>query len=230
MISISLPDTRSSRMELVSETRKEKGGDFAPLEPVSWVELSEPASITLREPAGDDKELGQFLSANDGRFRYDYVRLGCTFRASPPERFEKAWLSLTLKAQDSQSSEAPISWSIAPVNDYDLSEENTTAEIGTSGKILTAKIGAGTKISKKVYSVRGYREGNSNPYWELISTEATSLEGILRFHTVVRSPAEIVTVGQVRLEAVISNKVFVAFRHKRFFDQTPSQEFQLLPS
>jgi hypothetical protein len=217
-------------MELVGNPRTTKSIGPSFLDPISWIELSEPASTTLKkDPVDDDKELAQFLAAQDARYRYDYVRLGCTFRANPPERFEKAWLSVTLSTQDAPTTENPISWSIAPVTDYDLMEQSTTAEIGSTFKILTAKAGGGTKISRKIYKLLGYREGNPNPYWEMMSTDSTSLEGILRFHMVVRSPAKGITVGQVRLEAVISERSFVAFRQKRSFDQTPSQEFRLLP-
>jgi hypothetical protein len=231
VISIDLPETRSSRMELVGETRQEMSGErSAVLEPGSWIELSEPASVTLgKESTNVDQELAQFLAAGDGSFRYDYVRLGCSFHADSPERFDKAWLSVNLKAGESDAGEGPICWSIFPLGDYDPRKETTSAEIGSTGKILTAKIGVGQEISRKIYSVRGYREGNANPYWELLSTPATALEGALRFHMVVRSGAKSGTVGQVRLEAVISNKVFVAFRQKRPFDQSPSQEFHLLP-
>jgi hypothetical protein len=45
----------------------------------------------------------------------------------------------------------------------------------------------------------------------------------------VRTPAGSTTTGQVRMEAVISDRSFVAFRQQRPFDQTPSQEFHLLP-
>jgi hypothetical protein len=232
VIIVNLPETRSSRMELVENVRTIKSGGIGPsfLDPVSWIELSEPASVTLnKDPAIEDKELAQFLAAEDTRYRYDYVRLGCTFRANPPERFEKAWLTVALSTSGAPSADGPISWSIAPVNDYDLTEETTSAEIGSSGKILSAKIGAGTKMAKKVYSLRAFREGNANPYWELTATDSTSLEGILRFHMVVRSPAKSSTTGQVRMEAVISDRSFVAFRQKRPFDQTPSQEFHLTP-
>jgi hypothetical protein len=137
---------------------------------------------------------------------------------------------VTLQSQQVASGDVPISWSIAPLNDYDLREETTKAEIGASGKILSAKIADEAKISKKIYSLRGFREGMPNPYWEMMSTQTNSLEGIFRFHMVVRSAQKTVTIGQVRLEAVISNRVFVAFRQKRPFDQTPSQLFQLQSS
>jgi hypothetical protein len=91
-------------------------------------------------------------------------------------------------------------------------------------------VGASSKIPKKLYSLRGYREGKPNPYWELYNNEATSLDGSLRFHMVVRSAAASSTLGQVRLEAVVSNRSFVVFREKRPFDQTPSAEFTLPPA
>jgi hypothetical protein len=230
MILIDRPDTPSRRMELIAEPRKDRG-DFDPFEVGSWIELSDPLAITLnKEPVGDDKELAQFLSANNGQFRYDYVRLGCTFAPQAPERFEKAWLTVSLKAPDGDSSLPPISWSIFPLDNYDEMEESTSAKIGASVQIFSAEVGGDKKVTKKLYNLRGYREGKPNPYWEMISTATASLDGILRFHMVVRSPAGTATVGEVRLQAVISNRAFVAFRQKRQFDQSPSQEFHLPPA
>lgn len=229
-MTIDLPETSSSRMELVENPREVKGYTPTFLAPESWIELSEPASVPLGKDGGDDdKELGKFLAAQDARYSYYYVRLGCTFCANPPERFEKAWLSVVLNTPNAPADNPSISWSISPVNDYDLTEMTTKAEIGAAGKIVNAKIGGEQKVQKKIYTLRGFREGNANPFWEMTATDATSLAGILRFHMVVRTPAGSTTTGQVRMEAVISDRSFVAFRQKRPFDQTPSQEFHLLP-
>lgn len=228
MLSINLPDPDFQRMELVAEPRVEKGSSPSLLQVSSWVELSDPQYIQLSTtPVGDDKELERFLAANKGQYRYDYVRLGCSFCPENGERFEKAFLTVTLKPDGAPPSELPISWSIFPLTDFRSAKETTSAKIGATGKIVTAEIGGTSEVEKRLYSLRGFREGKPNPFWELYSNQSDNLEGSLRFHMVVRSTAGSPTLGEVRLEAVISNRSFVVFRKKRPFDQTPSSEFRL---
>jgi hypothetical protein len=231
MLSIDLPDPEFQRMELVAEPRVEKGSSPAILPVSSWIELADPQHIQLTTtPVGDDKELEQFLAANNGQYRYDYVRLGCSFCPQNGERFEKAFLAVTLKSDGTPTPEVPISWSIFPLTDFQSAKETTSAKIGGKGKIVNAEIGGAREVEKRLYSLRGFREGKPNPFWELYSNQTEALEGCLRFHMVVRSAAASPTIGEVRLEAVISNRSFVVFRKKRPFDQTPSSEFRLPPA
>jgi hypothetical protein len=66
--SIDLPDPNFQRMELVSEPRVEKGGGPSTLEVNSWIELADPQHLQLSTtPVFDDKELEQFLAANQGQ-------------------------------------------------------------------------------------------------------------------------------------------------------------------
>jgi hypothetical protein len=228
MLSIDLPDPNFQRMELVAEPRVEKGGSPSPLQVSSWIELADPQHIQLSTtPVFDDNELEQFLAANKGQYRYDYVRLGCSFCPQNGERVEKAFLTITLKPDGAPPPEVPVSWSIFPLTDFQCAKQTTSAKIGGKGKIVTAEIGGAREVEKRLYSLRGFREGKSNPFWELYGNESEALEGSLRFHMVVRSTAASPTLGEVRLEAVISNRSFVVFRKKRPFDQTPSSEFRL---
>ena len=228
MLSLDLPDPEFQRMELVAEPRVEKGATPALLQVSSWIELADPQHIQLSTtPVFDDNELEQFLAANKGQYRYDYVRLGCSFCPQNGERFEKAFLTITLKPDGAPPPEVPVSWSIFPLTDFQCAKQTTSAKIGGKGKIVTAEIGGAREVEKRLYSLRGFREGKSNPFWELYGNESEALEGSLRFHMVVRSTAASPTLGQVRLEAVISNRSFVVFRKKRPFDQTPSSEFRL---
>jgi len=233
MILIDQADLPSHRMMLVGEAQTERrggAGEQGVSQPESWIELSEPLAITLnKEPLEKDAELAGFLEAERGKFRYDYVRLGCSFGPRSPERFEKAWLKVLLKPKDAQVAVPPVSWSIFPTELHDDVECSSNAKIGAKVKILEAGIGADSKFSKKLYSLQGFKEGGPTPFWEMRSTTLASLEGMLRFHMIVRSLAESGTVAEVRLEAVISNRVFVAFRQSRAFDQTPSQSFHLPP-
>jgi hypothetical protein len=229
MFSIDLPEATYRRMELVAEPRIEKGvAAEAFSAPNSFIELSDPQHLTLVKTAVDgDKELEAFLAANDGRYRYDYVRLGCSFGPQNGERFEKAWLRVELKPGAPVTVDPPMAWSIFPVDTSQELEESSSTKFGSTAKLLSAEIGSSTKIAKKLYSMKGYREGKANPFWELYSNQADALDGIVRFHMVVRSPAGVTTVGAVRLEAVISNRSYVIFREQRPFDDTPSVEFEL---
>ena len=230
MISIDLPEPKSRRMELVPEPRQVMGAAPSILEVNSWVELADPQHIRLsNNPVYDDKELEQFLASNDGTYRYDYIRLGCSFYPEKGERFEKAWLKVDLKPEGPQAPSAPISWSLFPL-DESSNVENTTGAKISGGKIVNAEVSASSKFNRKLYSLRGFREGKSNPFWELYNNKTATLEGGLRFHMVVRSAGASPTLGEVRLEAVISNRSFVVFREKREFDQTPSAEFRLPPA
>jgi hypothetical protein len=229
MFSIELPEATYRRMELVSEPRIEKGGAAESFSaPSSFIELADPQPFRLNKTSVDgDKELEAFLAANDGRYRYDYVRLGCTFKPENGERFDKAWMKVELKPQTPVEVDAPMAWSIFPVDLSQEVEESTSTKFGSTAKLLSAEIGSSTKIAKKLYSMKGYREGKANPFWELYSNQADALDGIVKFHMVVRSPAAVATVGAVRLEAVISNRSYVIFREQRPFDETPSAEFVL---
>jgi len=228
MLSVNLPDPNFQRMELVAEPRVEKGSSTSLLQVSSWIELADPQYSQLSTtPVDDDKELEHFLAANKGQYRYDYVRLGCSFCPQNGERFEKAFLSVTLKPDGPPPPEVPISWSLFPLTNYQTGKETTSAKIGASAQILSAQIGGSSEIETRQYSLRGFREGKPNPYWELYSNQSEPLVGSLRLHMVVRSAAASPTLGEVRLEAVISNRSFVVFRQKRPFDQTPSSQFRL---
>jgi hypothetical protein len=229
MISIDLPEQTFHRMQLI-DRRKEKGRAVSIGDATSWIELADPQHIRLSNNAiNDDKELEQFLAADDRAYRYDYVRLGCTFCPRNGERFEKAWLSVSLKTETGQTAVAPISWSLFPLNEYDSVEESVSTKIGSTGKIVNAEVGASSKLTKRLYSLRGFREGQPDPYWELSHNEVSDLNGSIRFHLIVRSGAGNPTLGQVQLEAVIGKRSFLAFRVKRPFDQTPAAEFRLPP-
>lgn len=224
---INLPDPVSHRMELVAEPRQERGGPPG-FQVSSWIELNDAQHIRLtKSPVDGDTELAQFLDANDGTYRYDYVRLGCTFCPQNGERFEKAWLTVKLKPDEAQFKIPPTSWSIFPLEDHDKIEESASAKIGASVKLVSAEVSGSSKGERKLYKIRGYREGKPNPYWEMYSNEANTLDGALRFHMVVRSASASPTLGEVRLEAVISNRSFVVFRDRRPFDQSPSSTFRL---
>jgi hypothetical protein len=176
----------------------------------------------------EDKELANFLAAEQGKFRYDYVRLGCSFHPDHPERFEKAWLYVDLDVAGLASGVPfPIAWSIYPVETHDEVEESLSTKIGSRLSIFSAEVGSSKKVASKLYSLRGYKEGKSDPHWEMRATDTSSLDGLLRFHIVVRSLASTEVRARVRLETTLSDRLFAVFRSQRPFDESPSLQFKL---
>ncbi len=225
--SIDLPEPKVERMALVADPRVERGGPPG-FDATSWIDLNEPQFTRLtHNPVYDDPELTAFLAANGGQYRYDYVRLGCTFCPQNGERFDKAWLTVTLKPDAEPCAEPPTSWSLFPVEDHDKVEQTVGAKLGASVKIVSAEVSGSLKGDKKIYNIKAYREGKANPFWEMYSNQETVLDGALRFHLVVRSLAASPTRGEIRLEAVISNRSFMLFREKRPFDEAPTSVFHL---
>lgn len=221
---INLQPERSvlTRAELI-ETRRYRG-DWGPIK--SSIDLSRPFVAPLTKEMGvGDSELAIFLRGDEGKFRYDYVRLCCSFHSILPERFEYALLTVKLTSDD-QSAD-PVAWSISPSGTYDEVERSSSTKISGNFRIISAEIGNSVRSSEKLFSIRGYGEGSPSPSWEMTANEVSSLEGLLRFHLVVRSPVNNFSKGEASLKTTISNREFMVFRTKHPLDSSPSLEFEL---
>jgi|ERR1700687_34843 len=83
MISIDEPLQPSFRVALQEDIRIVRGkpaiAQGSGKAPVSWIDLSPVTAISLAAKMTDDAELANFIAAEKGQFRYDYVRLRCSF-------------------------------------------------------------------------------------------------------------------------------------------------------
>jgi hypothetical protein len=195
--------------------------------PGSWIDLSPVTAISLAEKMTEDAELANFIAVEQGRFRYDYVRLRCSFFPCDGEKFEQAWLEVNLAPSQAVVSDPPIAWSIAPGSEYEEVEVTNSAKIGAKFKLLTGEISQKSTGKVKLYSIRGYREGGPEPFWEMKSNDLADLNGSLAFHLVVRSPHDVETKGSVKLSTMIGTRKFWVFHSASPYADEPLQSFVL---
>jgi hypothetical protein len=226
MITIDLPDEPYFRAELTLDPRQLRadtpGGPSVP--PESWIDLAPVTAIRLtKQMADDDEELSHYIAAEKGKFQYSYVRFGCTFYPSNGEHFDQAWLEVELAPG---ATGGVIAWSMVPDNVHESVTRTSKAKIGSQLKFLSSEMEEGEQFAEKLFSVRGYREGTSKPFWEMKRTDLADLNGLFRFHLVVRSPHNLKTKGTVKLSTMIGSRKFLVFHSQRAAN-TPLQEFQL---
>jgi hypothetical protein len=225
MITIDLPDTTFFRADLTPESRSVRGGpNSEPTgSPGSWIELAQATAVRLTSKMADDKELANYIAAEKGLFRYDYVRLGCSFYSAEGERFDKAWMEVDLT---SDAPDTAIAWSMLPDNVHESVKRTSKAKIGSKLQFLSSEMAEEEQVDQKLYSIRGYREGSARPFWEMRQTSLANLDGLFRFHLIVRSVHNQETRGIVRLSTMIGARKYLVFHSQRQAD-APLQEFRL---
>jgi hypothetical protein len=227
MFTIDLPDPPLFRAELSPDSRQVRGGKVSAQPPSSLIELGQPTVIPLTSKlAEDDKELAGYIAAEKGKFQYSYVRLVCSFYPSGGEQFDQAWLEVELT---SDSPKSAIAWSMIPDNVHESVKRTSTAKVGAALKFLSSEMQEAQQVDEKLYSIRGYREGTAKPFWEMKRTDLATLDGLFRFHLVVRSPYKQETTGKVKFSTMIGTRKFLVF-YKQRQEDVPVQEFYLTSS
>lgn len=226
MITIDLPDETYFRAELTPDPRQVRGDTRTgpTTTPQSYIDLAPATPVRLTEQiAQTDEELANYIAAEKGKFQYNYVRLGCSFYPAKGERFDQAWLEVELTPG---APAGAIAWSMVPDNVHESVKHTSKAKIGATVKLLSSEMEAGEEFDEKLYSIRGYREGTSKPFWEMKRTDRADLNGLFRFHLVIRSPHDQETKGVVKLSTMIGSRKFLVFHSQRSAD-APLQEFHL---
>ncbi len=224
MITIDLPDPPLFPVELAPDSRQVRGGEATTRPPSSSIELGQPMVVRLTsKTAQDDKELASYIAAEKGKFQYNYVRLVCSLYPSGGEQFDQAWLEVELT---SDSPKSAIAWSMIPDSVHESVKRTSTAKVGAALKFLSSEMQEAEQVDEKLYSIRGYREGTGKPFWEMKRTDLATLDGLFRFHLVVRSPCHEETKGTVKFSTTIGARKFFVFYNQRQ-ENVPVQEFYL---
>lgn len=230
MILIDEPVQTGFRVNLHEENRIVRGKPSFVADgkgPGSWIDLSPVTSVPLGAKIANDPELASFIAAERGRFRYDYVRLRCSFFPVAGETFNKAWLEVELQPSEPNVSDPPVAFSIEPGSEYETVEITDSAKVGAKLKFISSELTDSTKKNVKLYSIRGYREGGPKPFWEMQSTDLADLNGTFAFHLVVRSPTTVETNGSLKLSTVIGTRKFLVFHPEHPHADEPVQKFVL---
>lgn len=232
MLKLELPETPSHRFALEESAHRGKDSIVPSRRLKSWVELSEVTSLALRKDiATEDKDLTNFIAAEEKRFNFYYVRLGCSFHPSKKEKFERAWLEVNLNSSNHQLGEKPFVWSMKPRNSYETVEVTNSAQINSQLKLISGEISANIgdqhKQERKNYFLRAFGEGTPNPFWEFKKTDFAEISGSYRFHMVIRSAVGIKVNGNIELFARVRRKKYLIIPSVEDFSDKPVLFFNL---
>lgn len=224
---VSVPDGATVDSVLVPDGRTVKGFAGPSLEALdAYISLGTPTFAELTPGDGTtDPEVAAFLKG-DVRNQYYFVRLACTFHPAGAQRFEKAWLEITLAASDPASDQPPIALSMDPQRVAGSAERSLGAELGVTLGILSIKGNADDKVSRDLVSLEALNELQSDPAWEFKRTAARELTGSQRLAMIVKAKRGTTTLGTVSLKATVPYRdVFVTYQ--AFFKQQPQLTFTM---
>lgn len=230
MIEIQFPTPKHHRFQMKAEERFVRGQKSESIVDQSWIELSEVMSHTIKiDDVKTDPELLSYYKTTAEHFRFDLVRLGCTFKSGEQESFDKAWLSAPMLS-NKEDKLLPIVWAMNPEQIYDTVEINNSVKIGAEFKFISSEANREYKTLHKEHFLRAYREGKGAPLWEFCKTKTTSIEGSFILTMIVRVPKTLCVEGKVNVAGIIGKTKFLLIKTKHRLEDLPSLTFQLKPT
>ncbi len=193
---------------------REVRGDDGPAEVPGAVLLGGPywTDLPVDYQAGDP-ETAAFLDDPGSRWLLGVMALSLHLDGGS-ERFERAWLTLSLARPDGQSPEA-VAWSMKPDRVADEVKRSTKVSMGPKLTIMDVGIDAsverGVERVMKEVAVDALNEKTSTPRWVLNRTGATDLAGCTRLALVVRAPAGVPVSTSIDVGYVTARRKAVFF-------------------
>lgn len=210
MLELKAGEGEVERFGLQATERALRGAEPAAAQADAAIELTRPHVTPLTQAlSASDPELAAFWTAEQGRYRYDYV----TFRASflpGAEGFDAARLAVQLGPAGPQ--DGVIAWSLAPLLLSDGTKAKESAKLGLDLKLLKVEIGAEEEAARQDWFLRAWKEHTPTPFWELRRSAAAEIAGTFRFHLVTRAPAGAAGFGTLSARATIKGRSFWIFR------------------
>jgi len=192
-----------------------------------------PVVRRISNDSTDDVELRRFLQEDAGDSDFYLLRLTCTLRADDDEPFTEVLLGVLLSAADA-GLDAPIAWSMEPARLAEPVEISRSVAFGPSLKILgiglESKVDVGEKRERQDVFVEALYELESTPTWAMYRTRSTALQGLQRFHLVVKAARGSTTVGEVAATAKIERKRFGVIGYEAVWPGAPAPISFALPT
>jgi hypothetical protein len=233
---IELPDPPSREVVLDPNVALNRGGSVPGefREPLHGrLSMGGPVVRRISVDSTDDVELRRFLERDAGDSDFYLLRLTCTLRSADDEPFTEVLLGVALSAEDVLL-EAPIAWSMEPERLVDAVEVSRSVRLGPSLKILglglDGNVEIGGKRERHDVFLEALYELESTPTWAMYRTASTSLQGLHRFHLVVKATKGSITVGEVAATAKIEKKRFGILGYEAALPDTPVPISFVLPT
>lgn len=171
----------------------------------NWLRLGVP--LTREVTAADvDADAAAQLRA-DTDHRYHLVQLACSLRPPDGEKFRRAFLAVSLGAEDS---DATIAYSMDPSGD--VAEVSQSTKLGLSADLGLVSVSAEhERAAGPVATVVAYGARSSRPTWELRSAGGRELNGSYLFAILTRTQRGVTTTCDVSLSATIERWRFLRF-------------------
>lgn len=204
MIELPEPGGPLNAYRLVEDDRAVRaGGETAPAG--GSVGLSTPMVLPITEKLiGGDAELAAFWSAEQGKFRYDYVAFRCAFEPGP-RPFEKAYVEVRLEPAG-----GPVAWSMAPQEVSDKQKLVEKVSLKSDFKVVGSGIENSLETETKSWLLRA-RTANAVPYWEFRPTASSAIDGEYKLVLVTRTPAAQAASGRITVKAQAAGRTFLIF-------------------
>ncbi|GAB3591248.1 hypothetical protein GCM10027446_08530 [Angustibacter peucedani] len=171
-----------------------------------WTEL--PADY-----AKDDADTEAFREDGGSRWLLGVLALSLHLDHAS-ERFERAWLDLTMTRDDGLTPDA-VAWSMKP--DRVASEVSRSTKVSLGPKLTIADVGIdasverGTERTMQEVSVDALNEKTSKPRWVLKRTGSADLDGCTRLAVVVRAPLDVAVKTTIDVGYVTARRKAVFF-------------------
>jgi hypothetical protein len=223
---IDIPDLVLAPVEL--QPREVRGGDDA-VEPAGQVLLGGPFWAPLpADYLADDPDSQAFLDDPSMRWLVGVMAFSLQQDAGG-ERFERAWLTLTLAGVD--GAEPPVAWSMKP--DRIASDVKRSTSLSLGPKLTIADVGIEASVQRGVervmqdVSVLATGEKTPSPRWTLSRTPSAPLTGSTRLAVVVRAPRDVAVTTAIDVGYVTARRQAVFFWPRT--DHTRPQQTGVLP-
>jgi len=208
-------------LELTPEKRITKGSNnFSIPQLKGWLALGKPLFNKINFSSD---------SIDQENFDFFHVLLAVSFRPEEGKYFDKVWVQVELKTDDSKKE--AIAWSMHP--NKEATRIDITQKVGVNGKACLKWLSSETKTEKESklteqeYYLVAYNEMCSNPVWEFIKTKQVPILGSHRLHLVIRKETGINVFVSVSVIATVNYKRFGLFTYKSTIKDTPTLSFDI---
>ncbi|WP_298421117.1 hypothetical protein [uncultured Kordia sp.] len=229
MIEIKFEESKKRTFKLYKKERDSRGKSFDNIIDSSSVDLSEVISQQITAIDGDnDPEMVHFLDNQDPEYRFNIIRIGCTFRTKKDEHFSKAWISVPMHFKENPT-EKPLVWSLTPENVAEDVKAKDSIKISSELKFLKGEVSHEESTTSKDFFITSFREGKGSPMWEFEKTNNISINGSYACYIIIRTKKSDHIKGKVEIKTVLKEKTYIIFNKEKEMEAIPFLEFEIKP-
>lgn len=166
----------------------------------------------------NDPDVAAFFTKHKDQYQFFLVRLACSFAPPHDEPISRAWVTVTLRANDGDKTTAVIALDPARLVDTQDVERNWKAGVSLEvheGAKLGFEMGPVVKRPEGELVMTAVGIGERKSGWEMYRTKATPIAGIYVFNLLIQAPPKHKTVGSIDALMEIEKRfLFIPYKAK----------------